>query len=306
VIDISSTPGDRMINAEDRLPRTEVRLVGRRMSLADVGTGPPLLFLHGNATYSYTWRNIIPFLATNHRCLAPDMMGMGRSDLILPSGPGAYAFADHLDNLELLPEMTGITEPTVVVGHEFGAAMAVQLARRRPDLVRGLVLIEGVLRITNDTVLDTDVKEFLTQVRSDQGEKMVLTENQIIELYLPRLTARRLSSEEIAQYRAPYPKPGESRRAMLSMIRQLPLQSMPGPIDDDIEESRLWAVQSRVPKLVIGGNPGYLVPSSILGTAARWAETTVASVRGIHFLTEDSPARITALILDWLPAVEHR
>jgi len=295
-----------MINADDRLPRTEVRLVGRRMSLVDVGSGPPLLFLHGNATYSYTWRNIIPFLATSHRCLAPDLMGMGRSDLILPSGPGSYSFADHLENLELLPEMTGVTEPMVIVGHEFGAALAVQLARRRPDLVRGLVLVEGVLRITNDTVLDDDLHRFLSRVRSHEGEQMVLTENQIVDTYLPRLTARRLSSEEMTHYRAPYPKPGEPRRAMLSMIRQLPLQSMPGPIDSAIEESRLWAVQSRLPKLVVGGNPGYLVPHSILGTAARWAEATVASVRGIHFLTEDSPARITALILDWLPAIGHR
>lgn len=294
-----------MINAEDRLPRTDVRLVGRRMSLIDVGSGAPLLFLHGNATYSYTWRNIIPFLATNHRCLAPDLMGMGRSDLILPSGPGAYAFSDHFDNLDLLPEMADVTEPLVVIGHEFGAALAIQLARRRPELVRGLVLIEGVLRISNDTNFDPEVADFLTRVRSEDGDRMVLTDNEIVEWYLPRLTARRLSSEEMAHYRAPYPKPGESRRAMLSMIRQLPLQSMPGPIDDAVEESRLWAVQSRVPKLVIGGNPGHLVPHSILGTAARWAETTVASVRGIHFLTEDSPARITALILDWLPEIGH-
>lgn len=292
-----------MINAEDRLPRTTVRVVGRRMSLIDIGQGLPLLFLHGNATYSYTWRNIIPFLATSHRCLAPDLMGMGGSDLILPSGPGSYNLTDQLDHLEFLLEVAEIPGEMVIVGHEFGATLALQLARRRPDLVRGLVLIEGVFRITNDATFEPDVAAFLQEVRGEAGERMVLTDNQIIERYLPRLTARRLSAE-MNHYRAPYPKPGESRRAMLSMIRQLPLQSMPGPLDDSIEENRLWAAQSRTPKLVIGGAPGFLVPASILGTAARWANTTVNAVKGLHYLPEDSPARITTLILDWLARVD--
>jgi haloalkane dehalogenase len=154
-----------MINADDRLPRTKVRVVGHRMSLIDIGQGLPLLLLHGNATYSYTWRNIIPFLATSHRCLAPDLMGMGGSDLIFPSGPGSYGFTDHLDHLELLLEMAEIPGQLVIVGHEFGAALALQLARRRPNLVRGLVLIEGCAPDHQRWhLLDADVSHLLRKM----------------------------------------------------------------------------------------------------------------------------------------------
>ena len=104
----------------------------------------------------------------------------------------------------------------------------------------------------------------------------------------------------MAAYRRPYPRVGESRRAMLSMLRQLPLRSSPGPIDQLMDENRRWCAHDAGPKLVIGGNPGFLVPPPVLGTAARWPSTTVSSVRGLHYLTEDSPARITTLILDWL------
>lgn len=134
---------------------------------------------------------------------------------------------------------------------------------------------------------------------------MILRDNLLIQQYLPRLTTRALSPKELESYGRPYQKPGESRRAMLSMIRQLPLQSSPGPIDALVEENRLWCAQEAVPTLVVGGAPGFLVPPPILGTAARWESTKVASVPGQHFLMEDSPARLTALILDWLDEIGH-
>jgi haloalkane dehalogenase len=274
------------------------------MSVAAAGDrGPAIVFLHGNATYSYTWRNLIPYLAQRGRCLAPDLLGMGDSELIFPSGASSYSFADQTSQLGLLVEILVPTGPIVLVGHELGAAMAIQLARRNPERVAGLVFIEGVFRISNDAQFDLDVRKFLAGVRGEGGEDMVLAENLLVERYLPRLTSRTLTPAEMAAYRRPFPRVGESRRAMLSMARQLPLQSGAGPIDQLVEQSRLWSVQSRVPKLVIGGNPGFLVPPTILGTAARWKSTTVASVRGLHFLTEDSPARITTLILDWLTEI---
>ncbi|MGH8911515.1 MAG: haloalkane dehalogenase [Acidimicrobiia bacterium] len=290
-----------MINAEDRIPRRTVRVVGRAMSVAVAGErSPNFVFLHGNATYSYMWRNLIPYIAQRGRCLAPDLLGMGRSEVIFPSGASSYDFADQASHIELLIEMMVPDGPIVLIGHELGATMAVQFARKYPGRVAGIVLVEGVFRISNDAQFDTDVAEFLAKVRSDVGEDFILTENALVERYLPRLTSRSLGPTEMAAYRAPYPRVGESRRAMLSMIRQLPLQSSPGPIDHLIEQSRLWCAQSRIPKLVIGGSPGLLVPAAVLGTAARWHLSSVASVRGLHFLTEDSPARITTLILDWL------
>lgn len=290
-----------MINAEDRVPRESVRVVGRQMSVAVGGTGEPtVVLIHGNATYSYTWRNLIPYIAQRARCLAPDLIGMGRSDIIFPSGATSYEFADQTAYIDALIEVKVPTGPVVLVGHELGATIAIQYARKNPDRVAGLALIEGVFRITNDSTFDPELAEFLQSARLATGEETVLVRNELVETYLPRLTSRTLGPVEMAAYREPYLRVGESRRAMLSMIRQLPLQSSPGPIDSLVEQSRLWCAQSRIPKLVIGGNPGHLVPPAVLGTAARWNSSAVASVNGLHFLTEDSPARITTLLLDWM------
>lgn len=294
-----------MISATDRIPRDSLRVVGKRISYAVAGDGPTVVLLHGNATYSYAWRNVIPFLAPAHLCLAPDLLGMGSSDVVFPSGPDSYSFQDQVTQLEMFLELVGVSGPLVLVGHELGATMAIQYARKRRDQVAGLVLIEGAFRMSNEASFDADVRKLLTDLRGPSGEHRVLTENAIVEEYLPRLTARMLTPAEMEAYRKPYKKPGESRRAMLSMIRQLPLQDSPGPLDRLVAESRLWCAQSPIPKLVVGGNPGFLSPLSILGTAARWTNTAVASVKGIHFLMEDSPARLTTSILDWLDELGH-
>lgn len=294
-----------MINQVDNIPRTVIRVVGHGVSLADTGTGPPVVFIHGNATHAYTWRNIIPYVAMEHRCLAPDLPGMGLSDLILPSGAQSYAFEEQVTHLEMLIELIEPAGQIVLVGHELGATMAAQYARRNPHLVRGIVLIEAALRESNDSLFDTDVRKFLAGVRSEKGDQMVLAENLIIDRYLPRMTARPLRPQELDAFREPYLRRGESRRAMLSMIRQLPLQSGPGPIDALVEAIRQWCGHTDLPKLVIGGSPGFLVTPAVLGTTARWPNTTVASVPGLHFLTEDSPARITSHLIDWLAEIGH-
>lgn len=294
-----------MIEATDRVPRQSLRVVGHRISFAEAGSGAAVLLLHGNATYSYAWRNVIPFLAHNRYCIAPDLPGMGESDPILPSGPSTYGFDEQVSLIGMFIDTLDISGQLVIVGCELGGTMAIQLARKLRDRVAGLVLIEGAFRKTTDTLFPSEIQHLLEDLRGPNGEQRVLNENAAIEEYLPLLTLRRLG-EEMDHYRQPYPQAGEGRRAMLSLIRQLPLKSTPGPIDDRLDETRLWCAQTRIPKLVIGGNPGFLVPPAVLGTAAKWAETTVASIRGRHLLMEDAPARLTALIVDWLDGINHR
>lgn len=294
-----------MINEDDKLPRRRIRVAGPHMSLVDAGRGPTIIFLHGNATYSYAWRNMIPYLAFRHRCIAPDWIGMGESELIFPSGVESYPLEEKLEHLELLVEQIEPDRPIVLVTHELGATVGVMYARRNPDRMAGLVMIEGVFRVSNDTNFGEDIQDFFQRVRGEEGEDLILRENLMIEEYLPRLTSRTYSEGELERYRQPYLKPGESRRAMLSMIRQLPIQSQPGPIDRMAEENRLWCAQQNVPKLIVGGTPGFLVPPPVLATTAKWAAAKVTSVPGLHFLMEDSPARITAIILDWLDQIGH-
>lgn len=278
-------------------------MIGRSLSVGEAGVGPPIVFVHGNATHAYTWRNIIAFLAIQNQCLAIDLPGMGLSDVVVPSGANSYDFRDQMDVLDLAFDILIPEGRFVLVGHELGATMSLEYARKHPERIAGLVLIEAAFRLTNDQLFDDELRKLMIDIRGEAGERLVLLENALIERYLPMLTSRVLSPAEMQAYRHPFRTPGESRRAMLSMLRQLPLKTSPGPLDTLIEELRLWAAQSSVPKLVVGGKPGFLVNPSVLGTTARWRHTTTKAIPGKHFLTEDSPGRLTAIMLDWLQQI---
>ena len=294
-----------MINATDKISRQSLYLAGHNLSIAVAGEGPPLVLLHGSATHSYAWRNLIPYLARGHRCLAPDLPGMGGSLPAQFETPSSFSFEEQEWSIGELIRFLEPSRPVVLIGHELGALLAAVYARNHPSSVAGLVFIEGSFRVTNDTKFDPDVREFLAEVRGPAGAPMILARDMLVEFYLNRLTLRHLGPEELGAYRGPSRRRGNSRNAMLSMIRQLPLRSHPGPIDDLASEIRIWCSQTTIPKLVIGGSPGFLVPQPILATTARWLNTTTASVRGLHFLMEDSPARLTSLVLDWLDGIGH-
>jgi haloalkane dehalogenase len=294
-----------MINATDRIPRQSLYLAGHDLSVAVAGEGPPIVLLHGSATHSYAWRNLIPYLARGHRCLALDLPGMGASLPARFETPASFPLEEQVWSIGELIRFLEPSQPVVLVGHELGALIAAEYARNHPSSVAGLVFIEGSFRVSNDTKFDPDVREFLAEVRGPAGAPMILARDMLVEFYLNRLTLRHLGPEELRAYRGPSRRRGRSRNAMLSMIRQLPLRSFPGPIDDIASEIRIWCSRTTIPKLVVGGSPGFLVPLPILATTARWTNTTTAMVRGIHFLMEDSPARITSLVLDWLDGIGH-
>jgi haloalkane dehalogenase len=294
-----------MINATDRIPRQSLYLAGHDLSVAVAGEGPPIVLLHGSATHSYAWRNLIPYLARGHRCLAPDLPGMGASLPARFETSASFPLEEQVWSIGELIRFLEPSRPVVLVGHELGALIAAEYARNHPSSVAGLVFIEGSFRVSNDTKFDPDVREFLAEVRGPEGAPMILARDMLVEFYLKRLTLRHLGPEELRAYRGPPRRRGQSRNAMLSMIRQLPLKSLPGPIDDIASEIRIWCSRTTIPKLVVGGSPGFLVPLPILATTARWTNTTTALVRGIHFLMEDSPARITSLLLDWLAGIGH-
>jgi len=294
-----------LINSIDRVPRQTIYLVGHNHSIAIAGQGSPIILLHGSSSHGYGWRNIIPYLARRHHCLAPDLPGMGHSDGAKFYDWGSNTFSDMYSSVATLIQFLEPDRPVVLVGHELGAMLAGQYAREHPSSVAGLIFIEGSFRVSNDTYFDPDIQHFLSDVRGERGKSMILARNLLIEFYLNRLTSRHLGPEELRGYRDPYRKAGKSREAMLSMIRQLPLRSHPGPIDGLAEEIRRWCSASTTPKLVIGGKPGFLVPQPVLATTAKWANTRIAMVPGLHFLMEDSPARLTSIMLDWLGDIGH-
>lgn len=260
-----------------------------------------MVFVHGNPSSSYMWRNVVPFLSHFFRCLAPDLIGMGRSDVLVPSGANTYRFADHLLYVEALLEVMELSgEPLLLVGHEYGAALAMEWARQHPSEVAGFVAIDGLLGSVANEDWEPPVQELVEAVRSDAGDILVLHDNVMIERYLPLLTQRPLAPREMKEYRRPFLVPGESRRPMLTMMRELPLAHEPGALGPRLEAGLEWLSHQEFPKLAITGDPGFLLAGRTLKRLLESPNATHATIPGLHFLTEDSPTRVTSAIADWL------
>jgi len=284
-----------------------IPVLGTTMYLQDAGEGRPVLFLHGNPTSSYLWRHVIAERQPGWRCLAPDLIGMGRSgrpDI-------AYTFADHVEHLGALLTTVLADGPTpeglVVVGHDWGVALALDLLRRRPDQVSAVALMEGHLRpLPGWDAFDPGGRELFQQLRTPGvGEKMVLEDNFFLDTLLPAALQRPLSDEELAQYRRPYADPA-SRRALLSWPRQIPIAGDPADTHAALGAAADWATTSAVPKLLITapGTP-LVTPDVIHWCAGNLPHLTVTDVGGPagHFLPEDRPTQVADVLWSWLQSL---
>lgn len=189
---------------------------GYNMSYVDEGEGDPIVFLHGNPTSSYLWRNIIPHCKKPGRCIAPDLIGMGDSDKLSPSGPERYRFVEHREFLDGLLAALGIERNVTLVVHDWGSALGFDWARRHQEAVKGIAYMEAVVRPLAWDEWPTAVKPVIQGIRSPAVEKMVLEDNVFIKQVLPGAIMRKLSETEMAHYRAPFTNPGEDRRPTLT------------------------------------------------------------------------------------------
>ena len=208
-----------MIDPNDSHKRENVTVNGARMQYAVAGDGAPIWLLHGNPTYSYIWRNVIPHLTDLGRCIAPDLIGMGGSDKLPGSGDGRYRYAEHRDYLFGLMDQVTPTEKVVLVLHDWGGALGFDWARHNPDRVRGIVMMEALLMPYTWATFPPPGVEPFKAMRSGAGEQMVLEENFFVEQVIPMAVMRDLGEAEMAAYRKPYPEPGEGRRATLTWPR---------------------------------------------------------------------------------------
>ena len=203
----------------------KVQVKGLNMAYHEVGEGKPIVMLHGNPTSSYHWHNIIPYVQHLGRVIAPDMIGMGYSDPLPDSGPGKYSYTTHREYLFELFNKLGIDEDVILVGHDWGSAIAFDWAYQNPDKVRGITYFEAIVRPPNYVMPDTTGGIF-TKLRSPAGEKMILENNMMVERYIQRL-GYYLSEQDKTEFRRPFIEPGESRRPTLAWTRQLPLWGKP-------------------------------------------------------------------------------
>lgn len=289
-----------MISADDPHPRESVTVGGARMEYAAAGSGPPIWLLHGNPTYSYLWRNVIPHLAPHGRCVAPDLIGMGGSEKLPDPGPGRYTYAEHREYLHGLLDQLATDERVVLVVHDWGGALGFDWARNNPDKVRGIAMMEPLLLPYTWDDFPPPAVDAFKAMRSEAGEQMCLEENFFVEQVIPMAVIRDLGEAEMAAYRRPYPEPGEGRRPTLSWPRQIPIEGEPADVAAVLEANCDWLAGSGVPKLMISADPGMMVTGVLAERARSFPNTRSVTVKGAHYVQEDSPDEIGQAIADWI------
>ena len=287
----------------EELPKRHVEVLGKQMAYAEMGEGDPIVFLHGNPTSSYLWRNIMPAVAGLGRCLAPDLIGMGDSDKLDDSGPGRYTFAEHARYLDALLESLGVTDNVVLVIHDWGSALGFHWANRHRSAVKGICYMEAIVRPVTWDEFPADARGVFQGFRSAAGEAMVLENNIFVERVLPGSILRDLSEEEMSVYRRPYLEPGESRRPTLTWPRQIPIDGEPAEVVAVAQDYADWLSGADVPKLFINAEPGALIRGATRAYCRAWPNQTEVTVAGSHFIQEDSSAEIAAALADWLPKI---
>lgn len=267
------------------------------LAYRDHGDGPPIVFLHGNPTSSHLWRNVIPHVPAGHRSLAPDLVGMGASG----KPDIAYRFADHASYLDAWFDALGL-ESAILVGHDWGGALALDRAARMPERVRAVAVIETFLRPLHWAEYPARARELFTAVRTpDVGERMVLERNEFLEQSLAAGVKRGLSPEDLAVYRAPFTTPA-LRRPVLQWPREVPIDGTPADVTALVEAYDTWLATSPTPKLVLACEGTMLSSPAMLA----WAQANIrnATIEGVgeagHHAPEDVPDRIGSAIARWI------
>jgi haloalkane dehalogenase len=269
------------------------------MAYVDEGQGDPVVFLHGNPTSSYLWRNVIPYVQERGRCIAPDLVGMGESDKLPASGPPSYAFVEHRRYLDALLAQLEVTERVTFVVHDWGSALCFDWASRHPEAVKGIAYMEAIVKPGTWSEMSERGRQLFQAYRSSEGEQLILRDNRFLAVNLPLTLLRTLTDEEMAQYRRPFVEPGEGRRPMLSWARQLPIDGEPADVTALVTSYGAWLARSPVPKLFIRSDPGTMAPSA-LEFCRTWPAQTEVTVPGRHYPQEDAPDAVGQALVDWM------
>lgn len=281
------------------LPKHAATISGRTMTYSEMGKGDPIVFLHGNPTSSYLWRNVMPHLKDQGRCIAPDLIGMGDSDKLEPSGPERYTFREHRRFLDAFLEQMGIEKNVTLVIHDWGSALGFDWANRNRQKIKGIAYMEAIVRPMTWDEWSPSARGIFEGFRSEEGENMILEKNLFIEAVLPRSILRKLTDAEMDVYRRPFKTPGEDRRPTLTWPRQIPLGGKPEDVVDLVRSYADWMTANDLPKLFINADPGAILIGAQREFCRTWKNQTEVTVPGIHFIQEDSPHEIGEAIASW-------
>jgi haloalkane dehalogenase len=288
-----------MISSEPYAQLQYRDVAGKKMAYIDEGRGDAIVFAHGNPTSSYLWRNVMPYLEGLGRLVACDMIGMGDSEKLSPSGPDSYHYAEHRQYLHALWDDLDLGDNVVLVLHDWGSALGFDWANKHRDRIQGIAYMEAIVSPTTWPDFPESGRAVFQALRSEAGDQMVLADNAFVEAILPGGILRGLTDDEMAHYRAPFRNPGEDRRPTLSWPRNLPISGLPADVISVVDDYAAWLANSDVPKLFINSEPGN-IPGALREFARTWPNQREITVPGLHFVQEDSPHEIGAAVADFV------
>lgn len=269
---------------------------GSRMAYIDEGEGDAIVFQHGNPTSSYLWRNVMPYCSGLGRLIACDLIGMGDSAKLSPSGPDRYTYAEQREFLFGLLDQLALGDRVILVVHDWGSALGFDWANSHRKRVQGIAYMEAIVRPLTWAEWPPNARQVFQNFRSPAGEQMVLAKNVFVERVLPGSIIRKLADTEMAEYRRPFQQEGESRRPTLTWPRQIPIEGEPRDVVATVAAYSNWLSASQKPKLFINAQPGSILVGPQREFCRSWPNQTEVTVNGTHFIQEDSPDEIGAAV----------
>jgi haloalkane dehalogenase len=280
------------ISAKPYRQKAFATVKGRRMAYVEYGSGDAIVFQHGNPTSAYLWRNIMPYCEGLGRLIACDLIGMGDSDKLESPGPERYAYAEQRSYLFALWDQIGLGNKVILVLHDWGSALGFEWANGHRDRVQGIAYMEAIVTPLTWADWPENARRAFQGFRSASGEEMILEKNMFVERVLPSSIIRRLDEEEMVAYRKPFARAGEDRRPTLSWPRMIPIEGHPADVVQVVEDYAAWLAGADLPKLFINADPGSILVGRQRELCRAWPNQTEATVKGRHFLQEDSPDEI--------------
>ncbi len=284
--------------------KKRISINGKHLAYTESGSGDPIVFLHGNPTSSYLWRNITPYLESQGRCVCIDLIGMGDSDKLDNPDENSYRFEEHYHYINTAIESLTNGKNITFILHDWGSALGFNWCYHNPESVKGIAYMEAIVKeLTWDDWRD-EAKGIFQGFRSDAGESLVLEKNYFVERVLPGSIIRKLSEEEMEEYRRPFINEGEDRRPTLSWPREIPINNHPENVCAIVNRYAEWMQTNDLPKLFINAEPGAITTGRIRDFCRSWKNQTEITVKGIHFIQEDSPDEIGNAISSWYKNIE--
>lgn len=288
------------ISAEFPFESHYVEVLGSKMHYIDEGEGDPILFIHGNPTSSYLWRNIIPYVSDDGRVIAVDLIGMGKSD----KPDIDYRFVDHAKYLEGFIEELELKNVTLVI-HDWGSGLGFNYAMQHEDNIKGIAFMEAIIMPEKWDEFPAEFREIFENFRTPGiGEEMIMTQNIFVEQMLPGGILRELSEAEMNQYREPYPT-AESRKPVWMWPNEIPIDGEPADVHKIVTDYNQWLQETEIPKILFYVNPGAILPAPMV----EWSEANLKNLEtiyvgeGIHFIQEDHPDEIGQGLAEWYQGI---